>query len=199
MKTPFQQFQQRVQQHQQQRMRDMQGYAWTQEMKRQRDKQMALQNMERINQRFSHIEQTANRLRKQAQTGQISQHDLEAKMLDLMIQDSHGTRWKVGAKSGQWYRYDGKNWAPAQRPFMGAERPTIGTGGSQIFANQRSQALVCQGSKKKAFFKFIIGIFLCFALFLFIAKICGFFIAGAVGFIGIIVTIKKTRSAARGY
>ncbi len=59
------------------------------------------------------------RLRGQFDTGRLSQDEFDAALRELMIQDSQGRYWMLGADSGKWYYYDGAKWILGD-PYPGA-------------------------------------------------------------------------------
>ncbi|MGD8603100.1 MAG: hypothetical protein PVF49_00875 [Anaerolineales bacterium] len=206
MKSQFQQFlQQQQKQQQQQQQRMAQGAAWMEQQKRQQ--QMAAQSgansQKDVDQRFSRVEQEAALLRQQFAAGKLSEEALVNKLSELMVQDAGGTWWMVGTESGRWYRYDGKNWVPGLPPGRGAARFSPAAG-----------VPTKEGSKIKAFFTFIIGIMFTTIMFFMVgggsydiirdidydlAEPVSYLIAAVVGLIGLIMTWRSTRKAARGY
>lgn len=205
MKSQFQQFQQ---QQQQQRQRMAQGKAWMDQQKLQQ--KMAAQSrttsQSAVDQRFSQVEQEAARLRQKFAAGNLTQEALVDKLSELMVQDTSGTWWMVGTESGRWYRFDGKNWVPGTPPGRGLAGITASSG---VAASPTSG-----GSFTKAVGTFILGLALSFGLFMFcgwasyniiqtidydLASSASYVIAVVGGLVGLIITVRKAKQAARGY
>jgi len=52
------------------------------------------------------LQRTAGTVRR----GPISEEEFRDEIEGLQIQDEQGRYWTIGAQSGQWYRYDGREW-----------------------------------------------------------------------------------------
>lgn len=187
----------------------MRQAAWKEQQERQR--QMASQQPRpsdrQVDQRFSRAEQEAARFRQQFAAGKLTREDLEAKLRELMVEDASGTWWMVGTESGRWYRYDGRNWVPGVPP-------TSGVGGIASAAPGEPR-VSGGGSKVKAFFVFVSGVvgscvvsnLVGMAMFA-VGQLFGYnldgspvliVVAGLAGLIGLVVTWRNARRAARGY
>lgn len=203
MKSQWQQFQQ------QQRQRMQQGVTWMEQQKRMQQQatgQLGPQAKQQVDQHFSQVEQEAARLRQQFTAGKLSQEALEAKLRELVIQDTAGTWWMVGTESGRWYRYDGQDWMPDMPPTRG-----LGGIGSMVSSTPHTSG---GGSIVKAFFVFIFGLVLSGGLFTFggwasynliypidydLADSASYLFAGLTGLIGLVITWRKARKVAREY
>ena len=49
-------------------------------------------------------------------SGLLSDEEYETTLQELVIWDDHGRSWMIGAKTGQWYYHDGKDWIMAEPP-----------------------------------------------------------------------------------
>ncbi|MBI3536057.1 MAG: tetratricopeptide repeat protein [Chloroflexi bacterium] len=65
---------------------------------------------------FRKTEEEYFRLKGQLATGRLTQQQFDAALKALMVQDAQGHYWMLGADSGKWYMYDGKNWIEATPP-----------------------------------------------------------------------------------
>jgi LysM repeat protein len=59
---------------------------------------------------FQELQRHYNELREQFDADQISEEEFREEIEGLQIQDEQGRYWTIGAQSGQWYRYDGRQW-----------------------------------------------------------------------------------------
>jgi LysM repeat protein len=59
---------------------------------------------------FQELQRHYNELREQFDADQISEEEFRDEIEGLQIQDEQGRYWTIGAQSGQWYRYDGREW-----------------------------------------------------------------------------------------
>lgn len=66
--------------------------------------------------RFKAIEQEYLRLRRQFQSGHLTTDQFHKALRQLTIEDAEGRTWMLGAKSGEWYYYDGAEWIESD-PF----------------------------------------------------------------------------------
>ncbi len=72
---------------------------------------------------FENAEAQYYRLRGQLAAGRITKDEFEAALKALMFQDLQGRHWMIGADSGTWYVYDGKQWTEASpQPTLSAGR-----------------------------------------------------------------------------
>jgi LysM repeat protein len=59
---------------------------------------------------FQELQDRYEELREQFDADQISEEEFREEIEGLQIQDEQGRYWTIGAQSGQWYRYDGRQW-----------------------------------------------------------------------------------------
>jgi len=62
-----------------------------------------------VDKRFQIVESNFDRLRQKFIKGQLSREQFAESLRKLRLFDDHGRCWMLGAQSGQWYFYDGKN------------------------------------------------------------------------------------------
>lgn len=55
-------------------------------------------------------------LKTRRDAGELSPEDFDKAVKNLVVQDSAGTFWMLGAESGEWQRFDGKSWVRAEPP-----------------------------------------------------------------------------------
>lgn len=60
-----------------------------------------------------------HRLRHLYLEGRISQREFVAELKKLRVRDSEGKFWTIGAQSGEWYYFNGRNWIRAEPPISG--------------------------------------------------------------------------------
>lgn len=65
---------------------------------------------------FSKVEAEVARLNTLLVAGKLSEVDFNERLSKLMVQDTNGEWWMVGAKTGGWYRYDGRSWVQSSPP-----------------------------------------------------------------------------------
>ncbi|HVO41871.1 MAG TPA: transglycosylase domain-containing protein, partial [Aggregatilineales bacterium] len=89
---------------------------------------------EPLPQRYVDVEQAVQALRRRYAVGRISRDQLQAELRKLMILDDDGHWWMIGLETDRWYKYDGRDWQPAEpagRSASGGHAPTgraAGTG-----------------------------------------------------------------------
>lgn len=71
---------------------------------------------------YKNAEDAYFKLRGQFDTGRLTQDQFDEKLRELMVQDSQGRYWMLGADSGKWYFYDGAKWVQGE-PYTGAPPP----------------------------------------------------------------------------
>ncbi|MDD8019943.1 MAG: zinc ribbon domain-containing protein [Acidobacteriota bacterium] len=72
-----------------------------------------------IDKRFQIVESNFERLRLKFVKGELSREQFAESLRKLRIFDDQGRCWMLGAQSGQWYFYDGKDWVKAE-PLVGS-------------------------------------------------------------------------------
>ncbi len=55
-------------------------------------------------------------LKKKFQAGEISRQQFIDEMKKLRLKDSQGRYWMIGAQTGQWYFFDGRDWVQSEPP-----------------------------------------------------------------------------------
>jgi hypothetical protein len=109
-------WQQQQQQQFQQLRRQQMGAAWQQEQeKKKRAAEAQKSAIDDSSDLFRLLEQEVTNLRNQIEYGKISKDQANARLQELMVQDEQGVLWTVGIETGDWYRFDGKDWVLAQR------------------------------------------------------------------------------------
>jgi len=77
--------------------------------------------------RFAEAEQRFAELRAGYQAGELDDAAYDAALQKLVIEDSSGGYWMLGADSGEWYWYDGEQWVRRDPPLaeVAVERPQV--------------------------------------------------------------------------
>jgi len=65
---------------------------------------------------FKEIEETFNQIKMQFQKGEISRQNFIDQMKRMRLKDEQGRFWMLGAQSGKWYYFDGKDWIQSEPP-----------------------------------------------------------------------------------
>jgi hypothetical protein len=117
----FQNQQQQFFEQQRERQRQQAMALWYQQQRQAKQAQTA--SSATVDPRFSRVEQELARLRQQMAAGRLTASQFEAQLRDLMIRDSAGAWWMIGSQTNQWYRFDGREWVPAERPTIAAGDP----------------------------------------------------------------------------
>lgn len=60
--------------------------------------------------RFNLAEQEYARLRREFEAGRLSEQAFHDSLSELAVQDAGGRFWMLGANTGRWYFYDGRQW-----------------------------------------------------------------------------------------
>ena len=108
--------QQQMQRQQQERLRQQQmGAAWMEQQKDQAKKPRP-DVLPQEKDRFTQVEEEVARLRREMSAGRLSEEQFKTRLRELMVQDTQGTWWMVGAETGGWYRHDGADWVQADPP-----------------------------------------------------------------------------------
>lgn len=61
--------------------------------------------------RYLDVELSYRLLRGQLEVGSLTEDDLRTRLKDAMFQDAEGVWWMIGHETGEWYAFDGENWA----------------------------------------------------------------------------------------
>lgn len=59
---------------------------------------------------FQDLQRRYDELREQFDAGEISEEEFKGELEGLQLKDEQGIFWTIGAQSGKWYRYDGRDW-----------------------------------------------------------------------------------------
>jgi ribosomal protein L40E len=65
---------------------------------------------------FKEVIEAFNSLKSKFQAGEISRQEFIDKLKRLRIKDDQGRFWMIGARTGKWYYYDGKDWVQSEAP-----------------------------------------------------------------------------------
>lgn len=65
---------------------------------------------------FREVEESFNRLKNKFRSGDISRAEYIDQLKKLRLKDDEGRFWMIGAQSGKWYYYDGKEWIRSEPP-----------------------------------------------------------------------------------
>lgn len=77
-----------------------------------------------MNTPFKDIELAFGDLKRKFQAGEISRQEFIEEMKKLRLKDEQGRFWMIGAQSGKWYFFDGKDWVQSEPPSQ-AEKKAI--------------------------------------------------------------------------
>jgi LysM repeat protein len=61
---------------------------------------------------FEDLQRRYDELREQFDAEEISEEEFNDELEGLQLRDEQGVFWTIGAQSGEWYRFDGRDWAP---------------------------------------------------------------------------------------
>lgn len=67
---------------------------------------------------FSGVLDAFNTLKSKFQAGEISRQEFIDEMKKLRIKDDQGRFWMIGAQTGKWYFFDGKDWIQSDPPSL---------------------------------------------------------------------------------
>jgi len=59
---------------------------------------------------FEDLQRRYDELREQFDAGEISEEEFKDELEGLQLKDEQGVYWTIGAQTGEWYRFDGRNW-----------------------------------------------------------------------------------------
>jgi hypothetical protein len=65
---------------------------------------------------FKSVQETFSGLKAKFQAGGISRQEFIDEMKKLRLKDDTGRFWMIGAQSGKWYFFDGRDWVQAEPP-----------------------------------------------------------------------------------
>jgi len=67
---------------------------------------------------FKDLEHIFEEFRRQFREKEISREEFINQLKELRLKDDEGHFWMIGAQSGKWYYYDGKNWIRSDPPSL---------------------------------------------------------------------------------
>jgi len=67
---------------------------------------------------FKDLEEAFHQLKNQFERRKISRSEFVAEMKKLRFKDEDGRFWMIGAQSGRWYYFDGKDWIQSEPPSL---------------------------------------------------------------------------------
>jgi hypothetical protein len=70
---------------------------------------------------FKEVETAFQFLRRQFREKEISRPEFVDRLKKLRLKDSQGRFWMIGAQSGKWYFFDGRDWVASTPPSEGSE------------------------------------------------------------------------------
>ncbi len=65
---------------------------------------------------FREVENSFRDLRRRFREREISRREFIDQLKKLRLRDSEGHYWMIGAQTGKWYRFDGRDWVRAEPP-----------------------------------------------------------------------------------
>ncbi len=71
---------------------------------------------------FKEVETAFQTLRRQFRDKEISRREFIDRLKKLRLRDSQGRFWMIGAQSGKWYYFDGRDWVPSDPPAEFSEK-----------------------------------------------------------------------------
>ena len=71
---------------------------------------------------FQSVQEAFDSLKKLFQNGEISRQGFIDEMKKLRLKDDQGRYWMIGAQSGKWYYFDGKDWLQSEPPSQKDEK-----------------------------------------------------------------------------
>ena len=71
---------------------------------------------------FREVEAAFQTLRRQFRDKEISRREFIDRLKKLRLRDSQGRFWMIGAQSGKWYFFDGRDWVPSDPPAEFSEK-----------------------------------------------------------------------------
>jgi hypothetical protein len=71
---------------------------------------------------FKEVETAFQTLRRHFRDKEISRREFIDRLKKLRLRDSQGRFWMIGAQSGKWYYFDGRDWVPSDPPAEFSEK-----------------------------------------------------------------------------
>lgn len=75
-------------------------------------------NIAKMDKEFVDIEREFNILSRKFKQKKISEREYKDKLRKLRLKDGEGKCWTIGARTGNWYYFDGKRWVESQPPSI---------------------------------------------------------------------------------
>lgn len=75
-----------------------------------------------MNRAFREVENTFQVLRQRFREREISRREFIDQLKKLRLRDDQGRFWMIGAQTGRWYHFDGREWVQAEPPSEPAAR-----------------------------------------------------------------------------
>jgi hypothetical protein len=75
-----------------------------------------------MNGSFKDVEAAFRSLRRQFREKEISRREFIDRLKSLRLRDGQGRFWMIGAQSGKWYFFDGRDWVLSSPPIEGSGR-----------------------------------------------------------------------------
>lgn len=72
---------------------------------------------------FKSAAETFDELKKRFQSGDLSRPQFIDEMKKLRLKDAQGRYWMIGAQTGKWYFFDGRDWVVSDPPVAGDKGP----------------------------------------------------------------------------
>ena len=96
---------------------------------------------------FKSAEEKFQSIDKVYRSGRLSDHDYEAAVSQIGVQDEAGRQWKIQPYSGQWHVYDRRQWHPARQPQRNSAN-AVHSENKENKADNKSWFLLRNGRKK---------------------------------------------------
>lgn len=77
-----------------------------------------------MDEKFREIEEKFNQLKRKFRQKKISEREYKDQLKELRLKDGNGRFWTLGARTGEWYCFNGKEWINAHPPSI-QERKAI--------------------------------------------------------------------------
>jgi len=206
--------QQEQMREQQERMRRQAQMAAEQRQRQAEAKQRQAPARSESDDKFARVEAEVDRLRKKMTDGLLSEEQFKARLKELMVQDRQGKWWMMGVGTGAWYRYEDEQWVRADPPGRTAVRFASRYAGPTTSSQRTASQFAAQPAapvkpKPRRFWGIVVlvsGLVLTRVAFAGVAGIVGeltgnadtsLLCAGAIGLVGLVLTVIVTRKVWR--
>ncbi len=71
-----------------------------------------------MKEKFESFQKEFKSLKKQFKQNKITEPEFKTRLKRLQLKDNDGRYWTIGAQTGQWYHFDGKQWVQDQPPSL---------------------------------------------------------------------------------